>query len=56
MKMTDLTIQPFDPSTVSNCENCGRFHALEIAGKFLCVDCINLAGSSCAGGGDDAGG
>jgi hypothetical protein len=31
------------------CESCGSFEALDIAGKFLCADCVALAGSSCAG-------
>ena len=37
------------------CERCGNFGALEIAGKILCADCVELAGCSCAGHGDDKG-
>jgi hypothetical protein len=37
----------------SICENCGNFDPREIADKFLCAECVILAGSSCAGGGDD---
>lgn len=37
------------------CERCGSFEAMEFAGKFLCADCIQLAGCGCAGhgGGDE---
>jgi len=31
------------------CERCGSFDALEFTGKFLCADCIQLAGGGCAG-------
>jgi hypothetical protein len=31
------------------CERCGSFDVMEIAGKFLCAECVALAGSSCAG-------
>jgi hypothetical protein len=31
------------------CEQCGNSEASDIAGKFLCSDCVALAGSSCAG-------
>lgn len=31
------------------CEHCGSFDAMEFAGKILCTDCIQLAGSACAG-------
>jgi hypothetical protein len=31
------------------CERCGSFEAMEIAGKFLCTDCVALAGCGCAG-------
>jgi hypothetical protein len=34
------------------CERCGSFDVLEIAGKFLCPDCVALAGCGCAGHGD----
>jgi hypothetical protein len=30
------------------CERCGSFDVMEIAGKFLCAECVALAGSSCA--------
>jgi hypothetical protein len=35
------------------CDGCGNFDAQEIADRFLCADCVTLAGSSCAGGGDE---
>jgi protein-arginine kinase activator protein McsA len=31
------------------CERCGSFEVFEIAGKFLCADCVALAGCGCAG-------
>jgi len=31
------------------CERCGSFEAMEITGKFLCADCVALAGCGCAG-------
>jgi len=31
------------------CERCGSFNVLEIAGKFLCADCVAQAGCGCAG-------
>jgi hypothetical protein len=34
------------------CERCGNPEALEIAGKFLCSDCIAQAGCGCAGDAD----
>ena len=37
----------------SGCERCGSFEVLEIAGKFLCTDCVALAGCGCAGHGGD---
>jgi hypothetical protein len=38
------------------CEHCGQLEVLEIAGKFLCADCIALAGCGCAGHGEDSDG
>jgi hypothetical protein len=35
------------------CERCGSFDVLEIAGKFLCGDCVTRAGCACAGHGRD---
>jgi hypothetical protein len=35
------------------CERCGSFEVIEIAGQFLCSDCVALAGCGCAGHGDD---
>jgi hypothetical protein len=35
------------------CERCGCFDVLEIAGTFLCADCVALAGCGCGGHGDD---
>ena len=35
--------------TSSSCERCGSFEVVEIAGKFLCTDCVALAGCGCAG-------
>jgi len=46
------------PATLTEsdaCERCGSIDVLEIAGKFLCGDCVSLAGSSCAGSADDNG-
>jgi|GEM_PF-3872810 len=38
------------------CERCGSFDVLEIAGQFLCGDCVATAGCGCAGhGGSDEG-
>jgi hypothetical protein len=42
-------------STDTACERCGRFDVLEIAGKFLCAECVALASCGCAGHGDDEG-
>ena len=36
------------------CERCGSFDVLEIAGQFLCADCVAVAGCGCAGHGDEA--
>jgi hypothetical protein len=33
------------------CESCGGFEVMEIAGKYLCADCVALAGCGCAGDG-----
>jgi hypothetical protein len=35
------------------CERCGSFDVLEIAGQFLCADCVAVAGCGCAGHGGD---
>ena len=37
----------------ANCERCGSFEVLEIAGQFLCADCVAVAGCGCAGHGGD---
>jgi len=34
------------------CERCGCFEVMEIADKFLCADCVALAGCGCAGDGE----
>jgi len=34
------------------CERCGSFEVLEMAGKFLCAECIAQAGCGCAGHGN----
>jgi hypothetical protein len=39
--------------TDAACERCGSFDVLEIAGEFLCADCVALAGCGCAGHGKD---
>jgi hypothetical protein len=31
------------------CDECGNFGALEIGDRKLCLECVALAGSSCAG-------
>jgi hypothetical protein len=31
------------------CEKCGQFDVIEIAGQFLCADCVALAGCGCGG-------
>jgi hypothetical protein len=53
INMADLTIQPFNGSTTPACENCGSFEVLEIADKFLCADCVSLAGCGCGGSATD---
>jgi hypothetical protein len=35
------------------CERCGSFDVQEFAGRWLCMDCIQLAGCGCAGHGTD---
>ena len=35
------------------CERCGSFDVLEIAGQFLCGECVATAGCGCAGHGKD---
>jgi hypothetical protein len=47
-----MTIESGDADAA--CERCGSFDALEFAGKYLCADCIQLAGCGCAGHGDDS--
>ncbi|MGA2869354.1 MAG: hypothetical protein ABSF34_09360 [Verrucomicrobiota bacterium] len=37
----------------ASCERCGSFEVLEIAGQFLCADCVAVAGCGCAGHGGD---
>lgn len=34
------------------CERCGSFEVFEIAGQFLCDDCVATAGCGCAGHGE----
>jgi hypothetical protein len=41
-------------SKPDQCERCGSFDVLEIAGQFLCADCVAVAGCGCAGHGDEA--
>jgi hypothetical protein len=31
------------------CESCGGHEVVEMAGKFLCAECVAVAGSACAG-------
>ena len=40
---------PSETTTDPACERCGSFEVLEIAGKFLCADCVAQAGCGCAG-------
>lgn len=47
------TDQPSNDSTAATCERCGNFDVLEIAGQFLCADCVAVAGCGCAGHGDE---
>ena len=35
--------------TTAACENCGSHEVVELAGRFLCSDCVAVAGSACAG-------
>jgi hypothetical protein len=44
---------PGNDSTAAACERCGSFDVLEIAGQFLCADCVAVAGCGCAGHGDE---
>ena len=44
-----METKPSNSTEDAACERCGRFDALEFAGKFLCADCIALAGCGCAG-------
>jgi len=37
------------PEAGAACERCGSFDVLEIAGKFLCADCVAQASCGCAG-------
>ena len=37
------------------CDECGQFGALEIAGRRLCPECVAVAGCGCAGHGDSEG-
>jgi hypothetical protein len=48
-------MQPCNDSTAHACERCGSFDVLEFAGKFLCADCVTLAGCGCAGSPDKDG-
>ncbi len=42
------------PQAEVACERCGSFDVLEIAGQFLCGDCVATAGCGCAGHGDSS--
>jgi hypothetical protein len=42
--------------TEAQCERCGSFDALELAGQFLCADCVAVAGCGCAGHGEETDG
>ena len=44
-----METKPSNSTEDAACERCGRFDALEFTGKFLCADCIALAGCGCAG-------
>ena len=39
--------------TTAACERCGSFEVLEIAGHFLCADCVAIAGCGCGDRGGD---
>jgi hypothetical protein len=43
---------PANSAEDAQCERCGSFDVLEIAGKFLCADCVAQAGCGCAGHGN----
>jgi hypothetical protein len=45
--------KPIKTTEDAACERCGSFDVLEFAGKFLCAECVALAGCGCAGHGDD---
>jgi hypothetical protein len=51
--MTDDHLQP--SAGEKSCDRCGSFDVLEIAGQFLCTDCVALAGCGCAGHDTEAG-
>jgi len=42
-----------EESEAPRCEECGAHEPHEFAGKWLCVDCLQIAGSSCAPGLDE---
>jgi hypothetical protein len=44
--------KPASSTEAAACERCGSFDVLEFAGKFLCAECVALAGCGCAGHGD----
>jgi hypothetical protein len=48
-----MTSEPVKKASEAACERCGSFEALEIAGQFLCADCVALAGCGCAGHGHE---
>ena len=45
--------KPIKTTEDAACGRCGSFDVLEFAGKFLCAECVALAGCGCAGHGDD---
>jgi hypothetical protein len=47
--------KPAGSTEATACERCGSFDVLEIAGKFLCSNCVALAGCGCAGHDEDEG-
>jgi len=47
--------KPVKPTEHAACERCGSFDVLEIAGQFLCADCVATASCGCAGHGDSSG-
>ena len=48
-----MAAEPSNKTNEAACERCGSFDTLEIAGQFLCTDCVALAGCGCAGHGSD---